>query len=104
LDPDVSVVFDRKKEFRPHELGLHHGYPTLGKESFCDYQERIRAELLKMARQFGWAAIRVSPTSSVEETSREVAALIELAKQRQITDVFHTANALQPHKNARQAV
>jgi thymidylate kinase len=70
LDVDVREVWKRKKDFRPHELGLHHHYGELGESSFVDYQSNIFAQMSFLAGELGWRRIRLDVTAPIEENSQ----------------------------------
>lgn len=78
LDPDVEAIWERGqgagRSFGPVEMGLYAGYPELGRASFVDYQSRVRAALVELARERGTDVILVRAADSVDETCAAVEA------------------------------
>jgi dTMP kinase len=77
LDVDVEAIWDRKNDFRPHEMGLHHRYPELGRESFLDYQTKILDALRSLATNNGWHTAHVDGTASLEQNTRLISEIVE---------------------------
>jgi dTMP kinase len=73
LDVDVERVWSRK-EFRLHEMGLHDGYARLDRDSFLDYQGRLRTVLLDLAGQLGWDVLPLDADAPPRANARAVAA------------------------------
>jgi thymidylate kinase len=71
LDPEVEAVWGRK-QFRLTELGLHDDYERLGRDSFIDYQSRVRRMLLEVAARWGWPTFKVAPGTPIEETALSI--------------------------------
>jgi dTMP kinase len=69
LDPDVEVVWERRRNFGPVEMGLYLGYPELGKSSFVDNQSRVRSALRRLAKESGWDIVGIEDSASVDDTS-----------------------------------
>lgn len=60
LDVDPVLLWERKAhQLRPAELGMHGTYPTLGRDSFLDYQQRGLQCLRDMAAADGWHVLTV---------------------------------------------
>lgn len=76
LDPDVRAVWERRT-FAPREMGLHGNYGVLNRESFIDYQSRVRAALRDLAQNDrGWVTIRVDGSDGCERTAEQVTEII----------------------------
>jgi dTMP kinase len=71
LDADVASVWGRK-QFRLAEMGLHHDYAELGRDSFVDYQSRVRSALVELAASRGWTTVRVAGGEELERTAEHV--------------------------------
>jgi dTMP kinase len=69
VDTDVEAIWNRRSDFKPHELGLHDGFSELGRKSFLEYQGRLRNKLLEMAERDGWEVVPVPGTLSVGEAA-----------------------------------
>jgi dTMP kinase len=79
VEPDLVILLDRdvaslwgRKRFRPHEMGLHEGYVELGRESFLDYQGRVRSALAALAGERGWVTIGVADDEDPDRTAERV--------------------------------
>jgi thymidylate kinase len=70
LESDVEAIWDRKSDFRWHELGLHHDYPELGKSSFIDYQSKILGWLKILAQEKNWITVDVDADASIDQNSK----------------------------------
>lgn len=66
LDADIEGIWERRTDFRSHELGLHEGYSELGRQSFLDYQGKVREKLLEMARRRSWEVLGLEPGISID--------------------------------------
>lgn len=88
LSVQPDVVWDRPRDFRLTELGLHHPdeYPELGRESFIDYQTRIAAELAELARRHGWTVVPVTSTDTPQATAATIVRLVERLGKRPADD------------------
>lgn len=75
LDPNVATVWQRRS-FELHEMGLHEGYRMLNRESFIDYQLRVRAALLDLANAHGWVTIKVGAEDGLECTAEDVVRVV----------------------------
>lgn len=65
---DPGAVFDRRRQFRPAELGMHAGYGELGRDTFIDYQSRASTNLQALAERRGWQSIHLDLTLSIQAT------------------------------------
>jgi len=69
LDTDIPHLWERRSDFRHHELGLHEGYSELGRQSFIDYQTKVRQVLLEMAQRDGWDILWIEKDASIADAS-----------------------------------
>jgi len=77
LAADIGALYDRRQApFRPAELGMHAGYPQLGRDTFVEYQQRALHHLRTFAVQPTWSTIRLDPASSVEQCATLIAPLL----------------------------
>ncbi|WP_327073227.1 thymidylate kinase [Kitasatospora purpeofusca] len=77
LDVDPVLLWERKAhQLRPAELGMHGTYPTLGRDSFLDYQQRGLQCLRDMAAADGWHVLTVPAGEDLPTTTDRVAALL----------------------------
>lgn len=79
LQADVGAVYDRRREFRPAELGMHAGYgglEDLGRDSFIDYQTRTARNLHAFADRHGWRTAQLDPDEPIPATARRLAPII----------------------------
>ena len=77
LDGDIAGIWDRKKRFRHHEMGLHHNYARLGKESFVDYQSKIFRCLKLFATTTLWRVVKIDVSAPIDQNVDTVARSIE---------------------------
>ncbi len=77
LDVDLEAIWDRKNDFRPHEMGLHHRYPELGRESFLDYQTKILDALRSLATKNNWHCAHLDGTASLEQNTSSIIEIVE---------------------------
>lgn len=82
LDPDVRAVYDRGRDFRPTELGMHVGYRELNRHSFIDYQARGLRNLHVLAARLGWSTLSISSEESVEATSARLRELLNFGEHK----------------------
>ncbi len=76
LQADVGAVFDRRKDFRPAELGMHASngeLDDLGRDTFVDYQTKTALNLQKFADQYGWHAVQLDPDEPIPATAQRLA-------------------------------
>lgn len=76
LDPPVDYVWDRKRDFKPHEMGLHQGYHPLGRDSFIQYQSELRQCFLQIASAEEFVIVPVSRGERIEESVAKVSAKV----------------------------
>lgn len=79
LRADVGAVYDRRREFRPAELGMHAGYgglEGLGRDTFIDYQTRTALNLQAFADRHGWRTAQLDPDEPVPATAWRLAPII----------------------------
>lgn len=76
LEVDAAAVYDRHRNFRPTELGMHAGYAALNRASFIDYQSRGQAHLRRLAEDHGWLVLTVPADEPLELTSGRLGGLI----------------------------
>jgi thymidylate kinase len=71
---EPATVWERGRDFRLTELGLHHPdeYPRLGRDSFVHYQGRIAAELRGLAARDGWAVVPVDADAKPAQTAADL--------------------------------
>lgn len=68
LTADVGALYDRRHaDFRLAELGMHAGYPALGRATFVDYQQRGLDRLLTMARKNCWSTVPLDADAAIED-------------------------------------
>lgn len=77
LEPDIEAVWNRKKNFRLHEMGLHHPYPELGERSFIDYQSKILSYFQFIARKQHWITLSLNANAPLEQNSSIVQTYIQ---------------------------
>ncbi len=76
LTADVASLFDRRQQFRPAELGMHAGYPELGRQTFVDYQQQGLDNLISFAQQHGWHTVHLDPSWTIDATATALRPLI----------------------------
>lgn len=76
VDADVQAVFERGRDFRPTELGMHVGYAELNMASFVDYQTRGLDNLYRLAKTHGWSTLKVPAQESVDRTTARLSELV----------------------------
>lgn len=76
LDADIEGIWDRRTDFRSHELGLHEGYSELGRQSFLDYQGKVREKLLEMANRRSWEVLGLERGISIDESYARLESLV----------------------------
>jgi hypothetical protein len=65
---EPGAVFDRRRQFRPAELGMHAGYADLGRDSFVEYQAKGSANLVRLGESRGWQSLVLDPGLPIEHT------------------------------------
>lgn len=79
LQADVGAVYDRRRDFRPAELGMHAAYgelDDLGRDTFVDYQTRTALNLAMLADRHGWHTAYLDPDEPIPATADRVAPII----------------------------
>jgi thymidylate kinase len=79
LQADVGAVYDRRRDFRPAELGMHACYgelDDLGRDTFVDYQTRTASNLAMLAYRHGWRTARLDPDQPIPATADRLAPII----------------------------
>jgi len=79
LQADASEVYDRRRDFRPAELGMHARYgpiEDLGRDTFVDYQTRTARNLESFAERHGWRTVQLAPGEPVTTTAQRLAPTI----------------------------
>jgi thymidylate kinase len=72
---DVGALYDRRRDFRPAEYGMHAGYgglDQLNRDTFIDYQTRTREALRAFADRDGWPVMEIDPGEAIETTARRI--------------------------------
>lgn len=77
LNPDVGATFDRGREFRPSELGMHAGFGDLGRRSFVDYQTRGLRHLESFADRWKWHIVDVADHESTDVTVQRTRQILD---------------------------
>lgn len=76
LHADAGAVFDRRRDFRPAELGMHASYGQLGdlgRDTFVDYQTKTARNLQTFADRYGWQTVALDPDEPVLATAHRLA-------------------------------
>lgn len=79
LNADVGAVFDRRRDFRPAELGMHASYGALhdlGRDTFVDYQTKTALNLQEFADRHGWHTIQLDPDEPIPATAQRLAPIM----------------------------
>jgi thymidylate kinase len=79
LQADVGAVYDRRRDFRPAELGMHASYgelDDLGRDSFVDYQTRTALNLRAFADRHGWHIVQLDPDEPIPATAHRLAPIM----------------------------
>jgi thymidylate kinase len=78
LTADVGALYDRRSaQFRLAELGMHAGYPALGRATFVEYQQRGLDNLLTFAAQRSWSTVPLDPDATIEDSLAALAPLVD---------------------------
>jgi thymidylate kinase len=75
LHADAGAVFDRRRDFRPAELGMHAGYgelSNLGRDTFVDYQTKTALNLQTFADRYGWHTVALDPGEPISATAQRL--------------------------------
>ncbi|WP_406279178.1 aminotransferase class I/II-fold pyridoxal phosphate-dependent enzyme [Nocardia sp. NBC_00881] len=78
LATDPAAAYDRGREFRASELGMHTGLDghELGRDSFITYQTRTADTLGLFAQRRGWRVVDVASSESVDDTVSRLSSVI----------------------------
>lgn len=77
LSADPAALYDRRREFRPAELGLHAAYEQLNRASFIDYQRAGLEHLQRYAAgNAGWQVVALDADATPALSARHLASLI----------------------------
>ncbi|WP_410583902.1 dTMP kinase [Amycolatopsis sp. lyj-108] len=79
LRADAGALYDRRRNFRPAELGMHARYgglDELGRETFVDYQSKAAANLHAFATREGWHTADLDPDEPIPDTARRLAPIV----------------------------
>ncbi|MGH3874002.1 MAG: dTMP kinase [Pseudonocardiaceae bacterium] len=79
LHADAGAVFDRRRDFRPAELGMHASYgelDDLGRDTFVDYQTKTALNLQKFADRYGWHTVALDPDEPISATAQRLAPIM----------------------------
>lgn len=83
LTADPAALYDRRHaQFRPAELGMHAGYPTLNRETFIDYQRRGLDQLRTLALERSWPTVALEPHGRVDDAISVLAPLVASYRNR----------------------
>lgn len=87
LHGDAGAVYDRRRDFRPAELGMHASYGALGdlgRDTFVDYQTKTALNLQTFADRYGWPTLALDPDEPIPATAGRLAPV--MAKLRTPTN------------------
>lgn len=77
LAADLEEIYDRRRDFRPAELGMHAAYQKLGRASFIDYQRAALERLLSYAAANPrWRVVTLDPLEAPAESAGRLTSLI----------------------------
>jgi thymidylate kinase len=77
LSADPTEVYDRRRRFRPAELGLHGAYQRLDRASFIDYQRSALNHLRQYAATYpGWRDVTMDLGATPAQSARYIASVI----------------------------
>jgi thymidylate kinase len=79
LQADVAAVYDRRRDFRLAELGMHASYGAssdLGRDTFIDYQTKTASNLRMLADRHGWHIASLDLEEPVYATAARLAPII----------------------------
>lgn len=82
LQADTGAIFDRRRDFRLTELGMHAGYDTLSRETFVDYQTKTASNLRHFARRYGWHIVDLDPHESIAASTGRLAPVLAQSVER----------------------
>lgn len=76
---DVGALYDRRRDFRPAELGMHAGYgelDQLNRDTFIDYQNKTVEILRTFASRHSWPVIELDPDEPMPVTAARLAPIL----------------------------
>lgn len=76
LSADPAALYDRRRHFRPAELGMHAGYKELNRATFIDYQRAGLEHLHGYAATDSWQVAALDPAADPATSARHLAAMI----------------------------
>ncbi len=82
IDTPAALAWAQKRTFSFVELGGQDGYAELGRDSFIDYQGRIRADLLARAVEYGWTVLDNGPAATTESICEQIEASLGLSEAK----------------------
>jgi thymidylate kinase len=80
LTADVGILYDRRKDFRAAELGMHADYGELSRDTFIDYQQAGLGKLLSYAERNGWPVVPIDPAATIADTAALLAPIVADAR------------------------
>lgn len=93
LAADPADLYDRSRQFRPAELGMHAGYGELNRETFIDYQRAGLQYLHSYADRHGWTVADLDPAATPEQSA---AHLSDVLAQLDTTELDTTEPGFAP--------
>lgn len=75
LDVSPHIAWNRRCSFKSTELGGYENIVTSPKESFINYQEKVRKKLLHLAKEEEWDVI-CADNMSIDEEVNEIKNII----------------------------
>lgn len=79
LQADVGAVYDRRRDFRPAELGMHADYgelDDLNRDTFVDYQTKTALNLQSFADRHSWNTAQLDPDEPLTTTAQRLAPIM----------------------------
>lgn len=76
LSADPAGLYDRGRQFRPAELGMHAGYGDLNRATFVDYQRAGLQYLHGYADTHGWSIVDLDTATTAEQSTAHLTAVI----------------------------
>ncbi|MFI9591188.1 hypothetical protein [Nonomuraea sp. NPDC052265] len=76
LSADPEALYDRRRQFRPAELGMHAGYGELNRTTFVDYQRAGLEQLHAYAARHAWPVVALDPAATVAESTAQLTGVI----------------------------
>lgn len=78
LDPDVGATYDRGRDFRPSELGMHAGFTELSRSTYIQYQSQGLRHLKDFAKRWSWDIVGVGDDEHPQQTAHSARELLRL--------------------------